>query len=396
MDNVYGINLIPDNDTERVAALNRYQILNSQKEKAFDSICELACDLFDCPVSHISFLNADTEFIKAEVGLNGLQYVSRGVGFCSIAILNPELLLVEDTLKHELFANHPYVKDLLKIRFYAGAPIVTPDGYIIGTLCLIDTEPRSLNEKEQRLLKKLADVAMEQTELRQHNLSLLQERDEFIAIASHELRTPVTALKAAVQVLHTHQGNETPPLQHTMIEQANRSVNKLAYLVNDLFDASRLAARKYTLEKTVFRLGVLMGDCFDYLRVPGKPELLIEGDLSTEVYADEKKIEQVLMNLVENAVKYASDTGTIQIRVEHMENVMRISVKDHGPGIQPDQLPHIFKRYFRSKNGALQAGLGLGLYICAEIVKQHGGEIGVESDPGKGSRFWFTLPVNGC
>jgi signal transduction histidine kinase len=395
MDNVYGINLIPDNDAERVAALDRYQILHSKKEIAFDSICELACDLFDCPVSHISFLNADTEFIKAEVGLNGLQYVSRGVGFCSVAILDPNLLLVEDTTKHELFANHPYVKDLLKIRFYAGAPIVTPDGFIIGTLCLIDTEPRKLNEKEQRLLKKLAQVAMEQTELRQHNLSLLQERDEFIAIASHELRTSVTALKAAVQVLHSHQGNETPPLQHTMIEQANRSVNKLAYLVNDLFDASRLAAGKYTLEKTVFRPGTLMRDCFDYIRVQGKPELLIEGDLSTEVYADEKKIEQVLVNLVENAVKYAPDTDTIQVRAEHMENVIRISVKDNGPGIQPDQLQHIFKRYFRTKNGALQTGLGLGLYICAEIVKQHGGEIGVESEPGKGSTFWFTLPVNG-
>ncbi|SEO95543.1 GAF domain-containing protein [Mucilaginibacter gossypiicola] len=392
MNNVYGINLIPDNDTERIAALERYQIFNSHREKAFDSICELACELFSCPISHISFLNADTEFIKAEVGLNGLQYVSRSVGFCSVAILQPDLLLVEDTHKHELFVNHPYVTDKLRIRFYAGAPIISPDGYIIGTLCLIDTEPRSLTEKEKKLLRKLADVAMEQTQLRFDNLSLLQQRDEFIAIASHEMRTPVTALKAAIQVLHTYQDGPAD-LQKAMIEQANRSVNKLTYLVNDLFDTSRLAARKYNLEKTFFDIGELISNCCDFVKVSGKHELDIEGDLSVQVFADKEKIEQVLVNLVENAMKYAPDSLVILVRVHRLAEVLRIYVTDKGPGIGSDQLPHIFKRYFRSENGTPQAGLGLGLYICAEIVKQHGGEIGVESEQGLGSTFWFTIPM---
>lgn len=393
MDNVYGINLIPDNDAERVAALERYQIFNSHREKAFDSICELACELFSCPISHISFLNSDTEFIKAEVGLNGLQFVSRSVGFCAVAILQPDLLLVEDTLQHELFVNHPYVTDKLRIRFYAGAPIITPDGFIIGTMCLIDTEPRSFTEKERKLLKKLADVAMEQTQLRAENLALLQQRDEFIAVASHEMRTPVTALKAAVQILHTHQDDGAVALQKAMIEQANRSVNKLAFLVNDLFDASRLAARKYSLNKTYFDLGKLINNCCDLLRVSGKHELDIEGDLSVRVVADAERIEQVLVNLVENAMKYAPDSRIILIRISRLADHVRIEVSDKGPGIEADQLPHIFKRYFRSENGAPQAGLGLGLYISSEIVKQHGGEIGVESEQGRGSTFWFTLPV---
>jgi signal transduction histidine kinase len=394
MDNVYGINLIPDNDAERIAALERYQIFNSHKEKAFDSICELACELFSCPISHISFLNADTEFVKAEVGLNGLQFVSRGVGFCSVAILQPDLLLVEDTYKHELFVNHPYVTDKLRIRFYAGAPIITPDGYIIGTLCLIDTEPRLFTEKEQKLLKKLANVAMEQTELRRNNIALLQQRDEFIAIASHEMRTPVTALKAAIQVLHAHQDEGPIELNKIMIEQANRSVNKLTHLVTDLFDASRLAARNYTLKKLPFDLGKLINTCCDFITVSGKHELDIEGALSVKVVGDEKKIEQVLVNLVENAVKYAPNSKVISIQVQQLPDAVRVNVTDAGPGIEPEQLPHIFKRYFRSENGAPQSGLGLGLYICAEIVKQHGGEIGVKSELGNGSTFWFTLPLS--
>ncbi|SDI81288.1 GAF domain-containing protein [Mucilaginibacter gossypii] len=102
------------------------------------------------------------------MGLNGLRYVSRDVGFCSVAILNLEPLPVDDTLRNELFANLPYVRDLLKIRSCAGAPIITPDSYII------DTGPRTMNEKEQRLLKKLARIAMEQTELREHTVLLLK------------------------------------------------------------------------------------------------------------------------------------------------------------------------------------------------------------------------------
>jgi len=242
-------------------------------------------------------------------------------------------------------------------------------------------------------LKKLADVAMEQTQLRAENLTLLQQRDEFIAVASHEMRTPVTALKAAVQILHTHQDSGTAALQKAMIEQANRSVNKLAFLVNDLFDASRLAVRKYSLNKTYFDLGKLINNCCELLKVSGKNELDIEGDLSVVVFADEERIEQVLVNLVENAMKYAPDSRIILIRISRLADHVRIEVSDKGPGIEPDQMPHIFKRYFRCENGAPQAGLGLGLYISSEIVKQHGGEIGVESERGMGSTFWFTLPV---
>ena len=393
MDNVYGINIIPENDPERVAALRRYQIINSHRETAFDSICELACELFSCPISHISFLDEDTEYIKAEVGLNGMDKVSRGVGFCSIAILQPEIMLIEDTLNHELFARHPYVTDKLSIRFYAAAPVVTPDGYIIGTMCLIDTRPRTMTTQEKQLLQKLARVVMEQTELRYNNISLLEQRDKFIAIASHEMRTPLTSLKGSIQLLQHHNTGEKSSISDRMLDQVSKSVNKLTYLVEDMFEASRMNEKKFDLERKQFELGALIDDCLYYVKAAGKYEIKIEGDASIQLFADARKIEQVLVNLVENAIKYAPASRVIALSIDRFPGYVRISVTDKGPGIAPDILPHIFRRYFRPEQSFAQTGLGLGLYICAEIVKEHGGDIGVESEPGKGSSFWITLPA---
>jgi len=393
MDNVYGINIIPENDPARVAALRRYQIINSHRETAFDSICELACELFSCPISHISFLDEDTEHIKAEIGLNGMDKVSRGIGFCTIAILQPEIMLVEDTLNNDLFARHPYVTDKLRIRFYAAAPVVTPDGFVIGTMCLIDTKPRTMTEQEKQLLQKLARVVMEQTELRYNNISLLQQRDEFIAIASHEMRTPLTALKGSIQILQHQNTGEKQSLPDRMLDQASRSVNKLAYLVDDLFEASRMNQKTFDLERKQFELSKLIDDCLYFIKAAGKYQIKIEGDINIQLYADPRKIEQVLVNLVENAMRYAPESPVITISIERLPSYVRIRVTDKGPGIASDILPHIFRRYFRPEQSFVQTGLGLGLYICAEIVKEHGGDIGVESEPGKGSSFWFTLPI---
>jgi signal transduction histidine kinase len=111
------------------------------------------------------------------------------------------------------------------------------------------------------------------------------------------------------------------------------------------------------------------------------------------LYADEHRIEQVLVNFVNNAVKYAPDSRQIDLTVSKVENNVKVSVKDYGPGIPEENIPHLFDRYWRaSHSGKKYTGLGLGLYICAEIIARHDGKIGVESTIGQGSTFWFTLP----
>lgn len=388
MDTIGGVNIIPENDAERVAALERYQIAGSRRETAFDSICRLACELFAVPFSHISFLDADTEHIKADVGLGGIARVGRAEGFCALAILQSEVMLIEDASRHAILASHPYVTGELMIRFYAAAPVITPDGFIIGTLCLIDQTPRGLTDREQALLQHLARVVMEQTELRNDNLNLLQQRDQFIEVASHEMRTPLTALKAAAQFL-----DKKHPEDAGIIAQVNKSVQRLSGMVNDMFDAIRLKEKTFDLNRTAFSLQILINNCRDYVQLANKKDLMIEGDSDVNIIADAVKIERVIVNLIQNAFKYAPGSP-ITIHAEKLPGFVKVKVTDHGPGIPQDKLPHIFRRYYRSDPSGVQTGLGLGLYIAAEIVKQHGGEIGVDSQPGDGCTFWFTLPVS--
>ncbi len=125
----------------------------------------------------------------------------------------------------------------------------------------------------------------------------------------------------------------------------------------------------------------------------GKHKLTLQGDQGLKMWADEVRIDQVVVNLVNNAVKYAPDQREIYLIVEDLGDWVKVSVKDNGPGISKDKLAHLFDRYYRvDYSGVQYSGLGLGLYISAEIIKKHNGKIGVDSEVGKGSTFWFTLP----
>lgn len=128
------------------------------------------------------------------------------------------------------------------------------------------------------------------------------------------------------------------------------------------------------------------------MRSEGKFEIIVESDQQAEVDADEQKIDQVLVNLVNNATKYAPDSPQILIRISRLAGFVRIALTDKGPGISPDHLPYLFDRYYRSGQHNV-SGLGLGLYISKEIILRHCGEIGADSELGKGSNFWFTLPM---
>ncbi|WP_316784859.1 PAS domain S-box protein [Pedobacter frigiditerrae] len=222
---------------------------------------------------------------------------------------------------------------------------------------------------------------------------LQQQKDDFISIASHELKTPITSLKASLQLLERMKANPTPLLPR-LIEQSTKSMGKISELVEDLLNVSRMNEGQIRLNKKPFVIAEMLDTCCTHIRQEGKYELVVQGDKTLKVIADEHRIEQVIVNFVNNAVKYAPDFKQIFISVEKFSEVARVAVTDKGPGIAPDKLPHLFDRYFRAdETGAQVSGLGLGLYISSEIISRHGGEIGVESELGKGSTFWFTLPL---
>lgn len=222
----------------------------------------------------------------------------------------------------------------------------------------------------------------------------IQNKDEFISVASHELRTPVTSLKASLQLLSRMKDNPSPKMLPVLIDQANKSLNKLSILISDLLNTTKMTEGQLQLNRSDVAIGALIEDCSRYVHTDGGHQIIVKGEVNLHVNADADKVEQVIINLINNVIKYAPESNEIVINVERENKMAKISVIDTGPGISPEKLPHLFDRYYRVNNSGIQySGLGLGLYICAEIIKKHNGHIGADSTLGQGSTFWFTLPI---
>jgi len=224
---------------------------------------------------------------------------------------------------------------------------------------------------------------------------LQQQKDDFISIASHELKTPVTTLKASLQFMQMQKSNLSTDKLDNMIDRANKSVNKVTSLIEGLLNVSKFSQGQFTLRKSTFDLVKAIRDCCNDMNIPKGFTINVSAEGELQITADAGRIEQVLINLVGNAIKYAEESKVIDIVIEDKQTEAKVSVIDRGPGIADSKIPSLFSRYYQVQNNGnnSNSGLGIGLYICSEIIKKHNGKIGVNTELGKGSTFWFTLPV---
>lgn len=220
-----------------------------------------------------------------------------------------------------------------------------------------------------------------------------QSKDDFISIASHELKTPVTALKGSLYMLQKKSMDLSEEIKVKLVDQSVQSLNRLTVLIDELLDTRRLEKGHLKLDKKPFVLSDLFEQCRANFNHQLAKKITFGGDLHERVTADMQQIGQVMVNLINNAIKYAPESD-IAIKANKLdEKEMMISVKDDGPGIPEQKRAQLFERYYRADyQGQKFSGLGLGLYICADIIKNHGGTIGVDSELGQGATFWFTLP----
>jgi signal transduction histidine kinase len=220
-------------------------------------------------------------------------------------------------------------------------------------------------------------------------------RDEFISIASHELRTPLTTIKAYVQLLERNIRGDEPTRMY--VERTLVQVQRLDNLIVDLLDFSKIESGKLNFNKKLFALEVtlsraveMIGQTYPDYRITRK------GRADVELYGDELRIEQVIVNYLTNAIKYSPNRKEIQIEVSvEPGGCVTVRVKDFGIGIPKGVQANVFNKFYRVEESVAQfQGLGIGLYICSEIIRRHNGDYGVESEPGKGSTFYFSLPVS--
>jgi PAS domain S-box-containing protein len=242
-------------------------------------------------------------------------------------------------------------------------------------------------QKTELILLAIEDITERKT--------LEQQKDDFIGIASHELKTPLTSIKAYTQILLKILGDSgnKPALQ--ALNRIDSQLSRLNDLVRDLLDVSRIQTGRLDLKSERFHIRELLEEvATDIRNTVSTHTLTMQHIPNCTIYGDKNRIGQVLTNLIENAIKYSPDADTVIINIKKHNQKLIASVKDFGVGIPKEDQAKVFDRFYRVKaHGDRFQGQGLGLFIAAEIIKQHGGEILVDSVYGKGSTFCFTLPL---
>jgi len=569
---------IPANEVERLAALYRYRILDTPPEAAFDRLTTLAARLFDMPIALVSLVDKSRAWFKSCHGFN-LSEVPRDATICSFALLYDQVLVVPDTRQDERFACNPFVQSEPGVRFYAGAPLVTHDGFNLGTLCLLDSQPRdALSAEQQTILADLAAMVVDELELRyaanritqidkallavtqgvsaatgeaffyalvQHfanvlavdytYIGLLVEReeeeaiqtiatcvqgqivdnfeyllrdtpcqavlrqrkiccypssvqalfphapllaplqiesyiavpffdstgtplgllgvmdrkplenaqlaetllsifsmrisaelerqwaeqnriqmlareqearqqaeaanrikDEFLAVLSHELRSPLNPILGWSKLLRNGKLNAAKTAQ--ALEIIERNAKLQSQLIEDLLDVSGILRGKLSLNMAPVNLASTIKAALETVRLAAQAKSIqIQTQFDPtigQVLGDAARLQQVVWNLLTNAVKFTPDGGRVEILLQQIGSQTQIQVRDTGKGISPDFLPHVFE-YFRQADATTTrtfCGLGLGLAIVRHLVELHGGTVSAES-PGEGQGATFTVKL---
>jgi signal transduction histidine kinase len=272
---------------------------------------------------------------------------------------------------------------------------------VLGAMTLCSAIPGRFDHDDVALVEELgrrAGMAIENAQLYAQVQNAVHMRDEFLSVASHELNTPMTALRLALQsMVNMRSRNELDANALMMRAQmAERQSQRLARLISELLDVTRIERHAITLALQPVELGALIQDMIGrYQAELSRTGCVVSLTCQEPVTGrwDPSRVEQVVLNLLSNAAKFGAGKP-IEIRVEKVVDCARLTVTDHGIGIDPAQQPLIFQRFARAVPTQHYGGLGLGLYVCRALVESHGGTIRVESQPGQGATFIVELPLS--
>lgn len=316
---------------------------------------------------------------------------------------NGEGILRSDDITKDKRYGHNYPhngmpKGHLPVVSYLAVPVFSKSGNVIGGLFYGHSQAARFTEEHEALIAGVAaqaGLALDNAKLFEEVEALNAKKDEFIGLASHELKTPVTSVLGYLQILDRNLADDDR--NKNLLNKAVQQVNKLTTLISDLLDISKIHTGKLPFSFTSFDLIALIEDIRDMMQQSNTTHKIhFNTDIKELfVFADRQRIEQVIVNLISNAIKYSPAADLIVLKCTTHDNKAAVSVQDFGVGINADEQQKIFERFYRVKTSTSHiSGLGIGLYISNEIINRHKGKFFVNSEVGAGSTFTFEIPIN--
>lgn len=381
----------PPSQQARLAALHSYGILDTPVEGAFDDITRIAAYVCQTPIAVVNLIDEHRQWFKSEIGL-GVRETPLETSICAHAILQFDFMEIPDTTLDARFNCNPLVTGAPHLRFYAGALLKTSAGHALGTVCVLDTQPRVLDEEQRAVLRALARQAMAQLELRRAWVQAergRRYRSRLMAVAGHDLRQPLSVVTMVIDQLRATVADGDDREQLGLAAVAAQS---LGDDLNRLAQASREDA---DLETAVLS-PLPLGDVLDAIRdtwgyVAMRKGLQFEvADCAQRVQGNAAMLHTVLDNLVGNAIKYTAG-GSVRVQCRTQGAHVHVEVVDTGIGIQENLLGRIFDEFQQADPAS--DGLGLGLSIAKRTADVSGCELTVASQQGSGSTFGLVVPL---
>ncbi|MBM2622243.1 GAF domain-containing sensor histidine kinase [Actinoplanes sp. LDG1-06] len=393
----------PDNETDRLAALYSLDILDSAPEQDFDDIVALASNVCGTPMSLVTLLDTDRQWFKARVGMEQTG-TDRDTSFCAHAIMGRDLLVVPDATKDRRFADNPHVTCEDGIRFYAGAPLLTTDGFALGTLCVVDNEPRRLDLEQLQALRALARQVVSQMEMRRHAVALanttarLQElerrKDDLAGLLGGDLRAPLRLISAYVEKLGKT-GYHDAEMADLIGRATAGHIRGFLDLLHHLSEMAEAGFGTEALHMRQIDLTRITQRAVDAVRpIAATKQIWIlnqAGGPALPIIADPVRLEQVLTHLLFAAVKYTPSGGRVRVGTEIESGpAVRLDDMDMPDGMRPELFPHLY--YGAIANPATIPGPDRGLAVAKKILDAHHATVALSDRPGDGTSLHVVFP----
>ncbi len=394
---------IPENEEERLSALQSYNIMDSLPESDYDNLTKIASEICQTPVALITFMDRERQWFKSKIGVD-LTENQRDFTFCAHGMTDPQKpLVVNDATEDPRFQGNPLVTGPYHVRFYAGVQLIDKDGFPLGSICVLDVKNKEISESQLATLKILGEQVMRLLELRKTITDLENSKQDLLRtnnylkdydhIISHDLKAPLRNMKHLAEAITEIYGEQLDDKGKKYLGLMNETATDAISYVNGILNYSKAIHQIDELNETT-NLQKLINQIIKQEQIPDHLSISVPDQLPI-VFGSKAAFRQIFSNLINNAIKYHDKKdGWIKVLYSADENHHNFQVADNGKGIPEENLGSIFSLFFMVDKEGARTGKssGVGLAIVKNLITELKGKILVKSTLGEGTTFDFFIP----